>query len=81
MTRYIRSSDIDTTFESNQAGAAISRDSRWERDTNISYTMQTGMLEGVNVLWRNATIRQDAALDGGDVDENRLIVSYTWDLL
>lgn len=75
MTRYIRGSDIDT----NVAGGT--RDTRWERDTNISYTMQTGMLEGVNVLWRNATIRQDAALDGGDVDENRLIVSYTWDLL
>ena len=76
MTRYIRGSDIDTNSVAN-----VSRDTRWERDTNISYTMQTGMLEGVNVLWRNATIRQDAALDGGDVDENRLIVSYTWDLL
>ncbi|WP_394243677.1 OprD family outer membrane porin [Halopseudomonas laoshanensis] len=75
MTRYIRGSDIDTTFE------GVSRDTRWERDTNISYTMQAGMLEGVNVLWRNATIRQDAGIDGGDVDENRLIVSYTWDLL
>ena len=75
MTRYIRGSDIDTDF------AGGTRDTRWERDTNISYTMQAGMLEGVNVLWRNATIRQDAELDGGDVDENRLIVSYTWDLL
>lgn len=74
MTRYIRGSGID-------APAGV-RDTRWERDTNISYTMQTGMLEGVNVLWRNATIRQDLALgEGGDVDENRLIVSYTWDLL
>lgn len=75
MTRYIRSSDIDTDV------AGGTRDSRWERDTNISYTMQAGMLEGVNMLWRNATVRQDAALEGGDVNENRLIVSYTWDLL
>ncbi|PCC99913.1 OprD family outer membrane porin [Halopseudomonas pelagia] len=82
MTRYIRGSDIDTGFVSDPAeDVIVSRDTRWERDTNISYTMQAGMLEGVNVLWRNATIRQDAALDGGDVDENRLIVSYTWDLL
>ncbi|WP_339846896.1 OprD family outer membrane porin [uncultured Halopseudomonas sp.] len=73
MTRYITSDNID-------AAPAV-RDSRWERDTNISYTVQNGALEGVNVLWRNATIRQDDTLDGGDVDENRLIVSYTWDLL
>ncbi|WP_373186555.1 OprD family outer membrane porin [Halopseudomonas sp.] len=73
MTRYITSDNID-------AAPAV-RDSRWERDTNISYTVQQGALEGVNVLWRNATIRQDDTLDGGDVDENRLIVSYTWDLL
>ncbi|MFN3579848.1 MAG: OprD family porin [Pseudomonas sp.] len=73
MTRYIRGSNID-------APAGV-RDTRWERDTNIGYTFQAGMLEGVNVLWRNATIRQDAAIDGGDVDENRFIVSYTWDLL
>jgi imipenem/basic amino acid-specific outer membrane pore len=73
MTRYITSDNID-------GGAAV-RDSRWERDTNISYTVQSGAIEGVNVLWRNATVRQDDTLDGGDVDENRLIVSYTWDLL
>ena len=42
---------------------------------------QNGFLEGLNVRWRNATIRQDTNLDGGDVDENRLIVGYTWTLL
>lgn len=73
MTRYITSDNIDA--------APGVRDSRWERDTNVSYTVQNGALEGVNVLWRNATIRQDDTLDGGDVNENRLIVSYTWDLL
>tara|TARA_R110001592_G_scaffold199938_5_gene448614 strand:+ start:23747 stop:25051 length:1305 start_codon:yes stop_codon:yes gene_type:complete len=75
MTRYITSDNIDTAF------AGVNRDGRWERDTNISYTVQSGAIEGVNVLWRNATIRQDDNLDGGDVDENRLIVSYTWELL
>lgn len=74
MTRYITSDNIDV--------APGVRDSRWERDTNISYTMQTGALEGVNVLWRNATVRQDVGVDdNGDIDENRLIVSYSWDLL
>jgi imipenem/basic amino acid-specific outer membrane pore len=75
MTRYISSDNIDTTFEGGN------RDSRWERDTNIGYTVQSGAIEGVNVLWRNATVRQDDNLDGGDLDENRLIVSYTWELL
>jgi imipenem/basic amino acid-specific outer membrane pore len=75
MTRYIRGRGIDTVAE------GIDRSTRWERNTDLSYTVQAGPLEGVNVLWRNATIRQDAAIDGGDVDENRLIVSYTWNLL
>lgn len=75
MTRYIAGTDINTTAE------GIGRDSRWERDSEVRYTVQTGPLEGVNFRWRNATVRQDAALDGGDVDENRLIVGYTWTLL
>ena len=75
MTRYITSSSIDTDY------VGIDRDSRWERNTELQYTVQNGFLEGLNVRWRNATIRQDANLDGGDVDENRLIVGYTWTLL
>lgn len=77
MTRYISSDNIDTEYE----GIAANRDSRWERDTNISYTVQNGTLEGLNILWRNATVRQAAGEWDGDIDENRLIVSYSWDLL
>lgn len=73
MTRYVRGSDIDESVSS--------RDTRWARDTDISYTLQSGPLRGVNLLWRNSTVRQDAALDGGDIDENRLYASYTWTLL
>lgn len=72
MTRYITGDNID-------AGPGVS-DSRWERDTDIRYTVQRGFLQGVNLVWRNATVRQDTAL-GGDIDENRLIASYTWNLL
>ena len=72
MTRYITGDNID-------AGPGVS-DSRWERDTDIRYTVQRGFLQGVNLVWRNATVRQDSAL-GGDIDENRLIASYTWNLL
>lgn len=81
MTRYITSSDIDTTFESAYNGTTVNRDSRWERDSELKYTVQNGALEGLNVRWRNATVRQDAGIDNGDVDENRLIVGYTWNLL
>lgn len=78
MTRYIAGTDINT---SSAEHAGVSRDSRWERNSELQYTVQNGPMEGVNLRWRNATIRQDAALDGGDVDENRLIVGYTWNLL
>lgn len=75
MTRYVRGSNIDTDF------VGAERDTRWARDTDISYTLQSGPLQGVNLLWRNSTVRQDAALDNGDIDENRLYASYTWTLL
>ena len=73
MTRYVRGSNIDE--------GVANRDTRWARDTDISYTLQSGPLQGVNLLWRNSTVRQDALLDGGDIDENRLYASYTWTLL
>lgn len=73
MTRYVRGSNID-------AGPGIN-DTRWERSTDIRYTVQSGFLQGVDLTWRNATVRQDAAIDGGNIDENRLIASYTWTLL
>lgn len=72
MTRYVTGDNI--------AENASARDSRWERDTDLRYTVQRGFLEGVNLVWRNATVRQHADL-GGDIDENRLIASYTWNLL
>jgi len=78
MTRYITGTDINLNAAQH---AGVARDSRWERDSELKYTVQNGTLEGLNVRWRNATVRQDAALDGGDVDENRLIVGYTWNLL
>ncbi|NLY58637.1 MAG: OprD family porin [Gammaproteobacteria bacterium] len=74
MTRYVRGSNIDTDWE------GANSDTRWERDTDIRYTVQSGALEGLDLVWRNATVRQDAVF-GGDIDENRLIASYTWTLL
>jgi len=50
----------------------------WERDLDISYTVQQGPLKNLGVRWRNAMVRSDAL---GELDENRLIVSYTIPLL
>ncbi|PMZ38871.1 outer membrane porin, OprD family, partial [Pseudomonas sp. GW247-3R2A] len=39
------------------------------------YVVQSGPLKNVGVKWRNATVRSTNF--GSDLDENRLIVSYT----
>ena len=78
MTRYIAGTDIDTNSAQH---AGVNRDSRWERDVELRYVLPAGFFEGVDIRWRNATVRQDINLDGGDIDENRLIVGYTWTLL
>jgi hypothetical protein len=36
--------------------------------------VQDGTLKGLDVKWRNASVRSNF---GNDLDENRLIVSYT----
>ncbi|MGA4531660.1 OprD family porin [Ectopseudomonas chengduensis] len=51
----------------------------WERDVDISYLIQQGPLKNLGVRWRNAMVRSNASI--GDLDENRLIVSYTIPLM
>jgi hypothetical protein len=68
MTRYINGSDIDL-------GNNRPEGKEWERDTDIGYVIQAGPLKNVGVKWRNATVRSTNF--GSDLDENRLIVSYT----
>ncbi|GAC1036605.1 OprD family porin [Pseudomonas sp. No.117] len=60
----------------------------WERDLTVSYVIPEGQLKGLGFTWRNAMLRSDlpAVSQSGvpgqrDVDENRLIVSYTLPLL
>jgi hypothetical protein len=67
MTRYLSGDNIDR-------GAAASEGKEWERDTDIAYVFQEGPLKNLGVKWRNATTRANF---GNDLDENRLIVSYT----
>ncbi|NNT96043.1 OprD family porin [Stutzerimonas nitrititolerans] len=71
MTRYITGDNFER--------AGVSEGKEWERDTDIGYTFQEGALKNLNVKWRNATFRSNGA--GNDMDENRLIVSYTIPLM
>ena len=68
MTRYINGSDIDL-------GNNRPEGKEWERDTDIGYVVQGGPLKNLGLKWRNATVRSTNF--GSDLDENRLIVSYS----
>ena len=72
MTRYLTGDNIDL-------GAGKADGKEWERNTDIAYVFQDGVLKSLGVKWRNATLRSTNF--GNDVDENRLIVSYTLPLL
>ena len=54
--------------------------SEWERDLTVSYVIPEGTLKGLGVTWRNAALRSDA-VSQRDQDENRLILSYTYNFL
>lgn len=68
MTRYLSGDGIDL-------GAGRPDGKEWERDMDIGYVIQEGPLKNLGVKWRNATVRSSHF--GNDLDENRLIVSYT----
>ncbi|MBC3464878.1 OprD family porin [Pseudomonas sp. RW10S2] len=54
--------------------------SEWERDFSLAYVVQEGTFKGLGLQWRNASLRTDVA-NQRDQDENRLIVSYTYNFL
>jgi len=70
MTRYLTGDNFERTNGT--------EGKEWERDTDLAYTFQEGALKNLNVRWRNATSRNNY---GNDIDENRLIVSYTIPLM
>ncbi|SFP71938.1 outer membrane porin, OprD family [Geopseudomonas sagittaria] len=74
MTRYVSGYNIEAANGSYDDGK------EWERDTDIVYTLQDGSLKGLRFHVRNVTYRAESRV-GRDVDENRLIVSYTLPLL
>jgi hypothetical protein len=68
--RYVEGDNVDTGrgFEGED----------FERDLDIGYTVQSGPLQNLNVRVRNGMARSNYR---SDIDENRLIVNYTWSLL
>jgi len=69
MTRYLSGDNIDR--------GTASDGKEWERDMDIAYVIQEGPLKNLGLKWRNAMVRNNF---GRDMDENRLIVSYTLSL-
>ncbi|MNE10394.1 Porin-like protein NicP precursor [compost metagenome] len=67
MTRYTTGHDVEVSGRAEQG-------SEWERDTDIAYVIQSGLLKNVKFQWRNASARSDF---GSDIDESRVILSYT----
>lgn len=64
-----------TWLKGDQIKTAVGSDrEEWERDIVLSYVVQGGPLKGVGVAWRNGVLRSDVL---GDIDHNRLTVSYT----
>ncbi|GAB6387174.1 OprD family porin [Stutzerimonas marianensis] len=71
MTRYLTGDNFER--------AGVSEGKEWERDTDLAYTFQEGALKNLNIKWRNATFRSNGTAN--DIDQNRLIVSYTIPLM
>lgn len=68
--RYISGNNVDT-------GQGFEGKDR-ERDLDLGYVLQNGSLKGLGIRVRNVMARSNYR---SDIDENRLILSYTWTLL
>ncbi|KAF2395086.1 Porin-like protein NicP [Pseudomonas frederiksbergensis] len=67
MTRYINGDNVDR-------GPGLSEGKTWERNTDLAYVFQEGPLKNLGLRLRNASTRSNI---GSDLDENRVIVSYS----
>ncbi|MEE4462162.1 OprD family outer membrane porin, partial [Azotobacter chroococcum] len=62
---YWSGDDIDDAGSDNR---------EWERNFRIDYVVPEGTFKGLGLTWRNAALRGN---DTRDLDENRLIVTYS----
>jgi len=71
MNRYISGDNVHT--------GNITDGKEWGRESELAYTVQSGVLKDLNLKWRNSTMRRDYS--NNEFDENRLIISYPISLL
>ena len=76
--KYAKGDQVDPTLLNGVQAADLrtrgEKGGEWERMTDIAYTVQGGIFEGLSLQWRNATNRSTYA---DSADENRLILRYT----
>jgi hypothetical protein len=66
MTRYVSGDNVLVSGRNDGK--------EWERNMDLAYVFGKGPLKNFGIKWRNATVRSNF---GNDLDENRLILSYT----
>lgn len=69
MTRYVYGDNVEL-------GAGRAEGKEWERNMDLGYVIQSGPVKGLGLKWRNATYRSNFGKHS-ELDENRLILSYT----
>jgi len=69
MARYLRGDHA-------KIGMTNDRGKEWERNIDIRYTVQQGVLKNAYVRWRNGVLRTDLAND--DMNENRVYIGYSY---
>jgi hypothetical protein len=74
--RYIKGDNVDA--QATNRGGPRYEGKDFERDLDIGYTVQSGPLKNLGVRLRNVTARSNYR---SDIDENRLIFNYSWNLL
>lgn len=66
MTRYISGDNIHV--------GTITDGKEWGRESELAYTIQSGLFKTLNIKWRNSSMRRDYS--SLSFDENRLIFNY-----
>lgn len=67
MTRYLEGDGV--------RNAATVNGTERGRDSELAYVVQSGALKGLDLRWRNSTLRRDWG-NTNSYDENRLIINY-----
>ncbi|CDM41652.1 OprD family porin [Ectopseudomonas oleovorans] len=74
MARYVKGWGMDN-------GANTEQEKEWERNLQVSYTLQDGPAKDLNMRVRQATYRADDGYQGGKIDEVRVILEYPLSIL